>query len=58
MDNHSHQQSLVDFYLKDGTVIRAVVDSLDTDSEAAVGVTNDGRHFAIPLTNINYLLEA
>jgi hypothetical protein len=53
----THQQALVDFYLKDGTVIRARPDSLDTDNESVVGITSDGRHFAVPIDNINHVLE-
>lgn len=49
--------TLVDFYLKDGTIIQGRAESLDTDSESVVGITGDGRHFAVPLININYVLE-
>lgn len=54
---YTHQQALVDFYLKDGTVIRGRAESLDTDNESVIGITSDNRHFAVPVDNINHVLE-
>ncbi len=51
------QQRLVDFYLKDGTVIRSRSECVDGANESIIGVTDDGRRFAIPADSVNYVLE-
>jgi len=48
---------LSDFCLKDGTVLRARVQSLVEDSTNIVGILEDGRSFIVPMANINYTVE-
>ena len=48
---------LSDFCLKDGTVLRARVQSLGEEDENIVGMLEDGRRFVVPMANINYTVE-
>lgn len=48
---------LSEFYLKDGTVLRARVPSLGEEDENIVGMLEDGRRFVVPMANINYTVE-
>ena len=43
---------LSEFYLKDGTVLRARVPSLGEEDENIVGMLEDGRRFVVPMANI------
>ena len=48
---------LSDFCLKDGTVLRARVQSLGEEDDNIVGMLEDGRRFIVPMANINYTVE-
>jgi hypothetical protein len=48
---------LSEFYLKDGTVLRARVPSLGEEDENIVGMLEDGRRFVVPMANINYTVD-
>ncbi len=54
----AHTPSMIDIYLKDGTVIHNLVEGFDMDDTFTVGVTtNYNRRFAVPNENIKYILE-
>lgn len=49
--------SMIDIYLKDGTVIRSLAEGLDMDDTTTVGTNTDYKRFAIPNENISFILD-
>jgi hypothetical protein len=53
----AHTPSMIDIYLKDGTVIHSLVDGFDMDDTTTIGTNTDYKRFAITNENISFILE-
>ncbi len=49
--------TMIDIYLKDGTVIHNLVEGFDMDDTTTIGTNTDYKRFAIPNENISFILE-
>ncbi len=49
--------TMIDIYLKDGTVIHSLVEGLDMDNTFTVGTNTDSKRFATLNENISFILE-
>jgi len=49
--------TMIDIYLKDGTVIHSLVEGFNMDDTTTIGTNTDYKRFAIPNENISFILE-
>lgn len=49
--------TMIDIYLKDGTVIHSLAEDLNMDDILLVGTNTSNKRFAIPKENISVILE-